>query len=57
MVRNAEILQNSQLRTLMMSTLISAIVARLTDSPASRYFVDGRVYKPDNLSDNESLVG
>jgi hypothetical protein len=40
----------------MMSPLISAIAARLTDSPTRRYCADGRVYKPDNLSDNESRV-
>ena len=40
----------------MMSLLISAIAARLT-SPTNRYIADGRVYKLDNPSDNESLVG
>lgn len=58
-VRNAEVvaLQNAQIRALALHPILGAIAARLTGSPAIRYFADTLVDKPGMLPENESVVG
>lgn len=58
-VRNSEVvaLQNEQVRELALHPVLGAIAARLTGSPAIRYFADTLVDKPGTLPDNDSVVG
>jgi hypothetical protein len=58
-VRNAEVvaLQNADVQALAFHPILGALAARLTGSPAIRYFADTLVDKPGTAPDGESVVG
>jgi ectoine hydroxylase-related dioxygenase (phytanoyl-CoA dioxygenase family) len=53
----ATALQNRVLRQLALHPAIGAIATRLSGSPTIRYFDDSILYKPANVTDDDTVVG